>query len=55
VAAGSGRAEYADPVTFFRHTYLTEGLRQLLLEATRRLVGTGGVPVVEVTSGEVVY
>jgi hypothetical protein len=27
VAAGSGGAEYADPVEFFRRTYLTEGLR----------------------------
>ncbi len=47
VATGSGGAEYADPVEFFRRTYLTEGLRQLLSEATRRLVGTGGVPVVD--------
>ena len=47
VATGSGSAEYADPVEFFRRTYLTEGLRQLLSEATRRLVGTGGVPVVD--------
>ncbi len=47
VAAGSGGAEYADPVEFFRRTYLTEGLRQLLSEATRRLAGTGGVPVVD--------
>jgi predicted AAA+ superfamily ATPase len=47
VALGEGSAEYADAVEFFRRTYLTEGLRQLLLEATRRLVGTGGVPVVD--------
>ncbi len=47
VAAGSGGAEYADPVEFFRRTYLTEGLRQLLSEATGRLAGTGGVPVVD--------
>jgi predicted AAA+ superfamily ATPase len=47
VAAGLGGAEYADPVEFFRRTYLTEGLRQLLSEATRRLAGTGGVPVVD--------
>ena len=47
VAAGSGGAEYADPVEFFRRTYLTEGLSQLLSEATRRLAGTGGVPVVD--------
>jgi predicted AAA+ superfamily ATPase len=47
VATGSGGAEYADPVEFFRRTYLTEGLRQLLSEATRRLAGNGGVPVVD--------
>ncbi|HLI43596.1 MAG TPA: Swt1 family HEPN domain-containing protein, partial [Acidimicrobiales bacterium] len=47
VATGSGGTEYADPVEFFRRTYLTEGLRQLLSEATRRLVGSGGVPVVD--------
>ena len=47
VAAGSGGPEYADPVEFFRRTYLTEGLRRLLLEATRRLAGTDGVPVVD--------
>ncbi len=47
VAAGAGKPEYADPVEFFRRTYLTEGLRQLLSEATRRLTGSGGVPVVD--------
>ncbi len=47
VATGSGGAEYADPVEFFRRTYLTEGLRHLLSETTRRLIGTGGVPVVD--------
>ena len=47
VAGGSGGPEYADPVEFFRRTYLTEGLQQLLSEATRRLAGTGGVPVVD--------
>ncbi|HUJ67742.1 MAG TPA: Swt1 family HEPN domain-containing protein, partial [Acidimicrobiales bacterium] len=47
VAAGTGAAEYSDPVEFFRRTYLTEGLRQLLGEATRRFGGAGGVPVVD--------
>jgi predicted AAA+ superfamily ATPase len=47
VAGGAGAAEYSDPVEFFRRTYLTEGLRQLLGEATRRLGGAGGVPVVD--------
>jgi|SRR5579862_898013 len=47
VASGAGAAEYSDPVEFFRRTYLTEGLRQLLAEAIRRLSGAGGVPVVD--------
>lgn len=47
VAARSGSGEYADPIEFFRRTYLTEGLSHLLSEATRRLAGTGSVPVVD--------
>jgi predicted AAA+ superfamily ATPase len=46
VAIGKGKAEYSDPVEFFRRTYLTEGLRLLLSEALKRLSGTGGAPVV---------
>lgn len=47
VAQGRGVAEYADPVEFFRRTYLTEGLHTLLTRALRRLGGIGGVPVVD--------
>jgi predicted AAA+ superfamily ATPase len=47
VQRGEGAAEYVDPVEFFRRTYLTEGLRGLLLEALGRLGGDGGVPVVD--------
>ncbi|HSH59555.1 MAG TPA: Swt1 family HEPN domain-containing protein, partial [Acidimicrobiales bacterium] len=39
--------EYGNPVEFFRRTFLTEGLRQLLLNAVRRWSGNGGDPVVE--------
>ncbi len=39
--------EYGKPVEFFRRTFLTEGLRQLLLNAVRRWSGNGGDPVVE--------
>jgi len=39
VAEGRGDAEYSDPVEFFRRTFLTEGLRQLLARATARLSG----------------
>jgi hypothetical protein len=39
--------EYNNPVEFFRRTFLTDGLRELLLNATRRFRGEGGDPVVE--------
>src|SRR5436305_10548458 len=38
--------EYGKPEEFFRRTYLTEGVKELLLNATRRLRGEGGDPVV---------
>jgi len=38
--------EYGKPEEFFRRTYLTEGLKALLLNATRRLRGEAGDPVV---------
>ena len=46
VQSGQGRAEYVEPVEFFRRTFLTEGLRSLLTEAAQRLTSIGGVPVV---------
>ena len=42
-----GVNEYRDPVEFFRRTYLTEGLRRLLVGALQRIAGTGGDPVIE--------
>ncbi len=39
--------EYADPVEFFRRTFLTEGLRLLIRTALLRLSGQGGDPVVD--------
>ncbi len=39
--------EYGKPEEFFRRTFLTEGLRDLLLNAARRLRGEGGDPVVQ--------
>lgn len=39
--------EYNDPVEFFRRTFLTDGLRDLLLNAIRRFRKEGGDPVVE--------
>ena len=47
VMRGEGADEYRDPGRFFRRTYLTESLRELLLGVVRRLGGAGGEPVIE--------
>jgi predicted AAA+ superfamily ATPase len=47
VMQGKAAVEYADPKEFFRRTYLTEGLRDLLITGVRRLTGQGGDPVVQ--------
>ncbi len=39
VAKGEGSREYVDPVEFFRRTYLTKGLKDLLLRTVRRIGG----------------
>ncbi|KLR61150.1 putative ATPase (AAA+ superfamily) [Actinobacteria bacterium IMCC26207] len=38
---------YSDPKAFFARTFLTAGLRNLLVGASRRLSGDGGDPVIE--------
>jgi hypothetical protein len=38
--------EYADPVEFFRRTFLTQGLRNLLINSLKRLTKNQGDPVV---------
>jgi predicted AAA+ superfamily ATPase len=47
VHRGEGTSEYSDPKEFYRRTYLTEGLKHLLVNSLRRLAGRGGDPVVE--------
>lgn len=47
VHLGEGSAEYRDPVEFFRRTYLTESLKQLLVGAVQRLTIGEGDPVVQ--------
>ena len=39
--------EYGKPVEFFRRTFLTDGLRELLQNAVRRFRKEGGDPIVE--------
>ena len=47
VHLGEGAPEYRDPTEFFRRTYITDSLSQLLGGAVRRLAGIGGDPVVQ--------
>ncbi|NLG46720.1 MULTISPECIES: Swt1 family HEPN domain-containing protein [Mycobacteriales] len=47
VSRGEGDAEYTDPVEFFQRTYLTQGLRDILGRAVRRLSGdVNAAPVI---------
>jgi hypothetical protein len=47
VHLGEGSDEYRKPAEFFRRTYLTESLKNLLMGAMRRISGQLGDPVVE--------
>lgn len=47
VHRGAGSDEYRVPRDFFQRTFLTHGLRQLLIVALQRLSGSGGDPVVD--------
>jgi len=47
VVQGKADPEYLDPHEFFRRTYLTEGLVDLLVTGIMRLTGQGGDPVVQ--------
>lgn len=42
-----GSSEYTNPTEFFRRTFITDGLRELLSGALQRLSSKGGDPVVE--------
>lgn len=46
VDAGHATDDYRTPENFFRITFLTEGLRRVLLSALQRLGGTGGDPII---------
>ncbi len=47
VYQNEGADEYRKPTEFFRRTFFTVGLRQLLVRGMQRLAGAGGDPVVE--------
>lgn len=43
---GEAAGEYGKPIDFFNRTYLTQGIRKLLLNTIKRLNGNGGDPVI---------
>jgi hypothetical protein len=47
VAAGVAPPEYQDAKMFFARTFITEGMRLLLISVARRLAGQGGDPVIQ--------
>lgn len=47
VHLGEGTPEYRDPVEFFRRTFLTASLKDMLTKAVQRLSAGGGDPVVQ--------
>jgi uncharacterized protein len=46
VDAGMASEDYATPESFFRITFLTEGLKRVLRGVLQRLAGSGGDPVI---------
>ena len=47
VRTGKAGPEYGDPVAFFQRTFITEGMRLLLIQVAQRLSGKGGEPVIK--------
>jgi len=47
VALGTAPAEYQDAEKFFARTFITEGMRLLLMSVAQRLSGKGGDPVIQ--------
>ncbi len=47
VAQGLGSLEYRDPVEFFARTYVTTGMKGLLIQALKRFNGLDGDPVLQ--------
>lgn len=47
VASGTATEEYQDAEKFFSRTFITEGMRLLLISVAQRLAGKGGDPVIQ--------
>ena len=47
VNTGKATQEYQDAAAFFQRTFITEGMRLLLIQVAQRLNGIGGEPVIQ--------
>ena len=47
VRTGQATREYQDAAAFFERTFITEGMRLLLIQVAQRLNGQGGEPVIQ--------
>ena len=47
VRKGMGMSEYKDPEEFFKRTYLTDGLKELIRGALKRFSGQSAEPIIE--------
>ncbi len=47
VAAGTAEQEYQNAEQFFKRTFITEGMRDLLVSVAQRLTGKSGDPVIQ--------
>ncbi|MEI7673270.1 MAG: hypothetical protein WCK00_14250, partial [Deltaproteobacteria bacterium] len=47
VNTGKATKEYQDAVAFFQRTFITEGMRLLLIQVAQRLNSKGGEPVIQ--------
>lgn len=47
VALGTAPSDYQDAAKFYSRTYITEGMKLLLISVAQRLAGKGGDPVVQ--------
>jgi predicted AAA+ superfamily ATPase len=47
VIRGNALPEYQDPVEFYSRTFITQGMRGMLIKASQRVAGKGGEPIIQ--------
>jgi len=47
IREGNALPEYKDPVEFYNRTFITRGMRGMLIKAAQRAAGKGGEPVIQ--------